>query len=314
MLHKTNEAQQADIVNENSRWILDVSVDDRSTDVAARTIRQRLQLVDFYLPLAANQPEVDIEYVHQLRVASRRAVAAVELYRKFLPQRARKKLCRQLKQIRRAAGNARDCDVLIQRHQATADAPQTKTLLKEVCQRRQEAQKPLCEVYASSREQQTLVVFSQRMLTKACRKKTPRFSRWAHRQLREIIEAFFAAEPEDLDDLHALHQFRLRGKDLRYAIELLAGAFPEILRVGLYPLIEQVQDRLGAINDHAVAIERFRKWRADTTQSQDEKHIKDLIRSEKELLAQTLWEFARWWTPKRSRRIQRRLHELITST
>lgn len=311
MLHKTDEDQPADVAPDHGRWILEVSPEDRCTDVAVRSIRQRLAVVDYYLPLAADHAEEDIEYVHQLRVASRRAVAAVNLYEEFLPKRTRKRICRHLKRIRRAAGNARDCDVLIQRHEQNADALHSKALLQEVRQKRLEAQQPLREVYAAMPPEQSLVALSERMLKRSRRRKSPRFRRWARRQLREIIASFFAAEPEDLDDLPALHQFRLYGKDLRYAMELLAGAFPKILRLELYPLIEQVQDRLGAINDHFVATDRLKKWRSAALQATEKEHIKELMRCEKELLAQTMWEFARWWTPKRSRRVQRRLDDLI---
>ena len=82
--------------------------------------------------------------------------------------------------------------------------------------------------------------------------------------------------------------------------------FPITLRTELYPLIEQLQDRLGAINDHAVAIERFRKWREESSEPRRRKRFRELIKSEKKLLAESLWDFARWWTPRRSKWIQRR--------
>ena len=93
-------------------------------------------------------------------------------------------------------------------------------------------------------------------------------------------------------------------------MELLAAAFPHTLQAEIYPLIEQLQDRLGAINDHAVAMERFRKWRAESSEPKQRERFRGLIKSEKKLLAESLWEFARWWTPRRSKWIQRRFREL----
>ncbi len=301
--------------NGNSRWILSVSKRDLASDVAIRTIQIRLKSVHFYLPLAAHDAEQDIEHVHQLRVATRRAVAAIRLYREFLPNRSRRELCNELKLIRRAAGNARDCDVLIERQRRDADAGHVRAILKQLRKRRREAQAPLRQVYRSSVKHRTLKKMERSSLEEARRHSThgkpPRFGRWARRQLRRSAHAFFAAEPNHLDDLEALHQFRLRGKDLRYAIELLAAAFPLELRTELYPRVEQLQERLGAINDHAVAIERFRKWRRESSKSRQRKRLKKLIRSEEELLAQALWDFARWWTPRRSKWIQRRFHDLV---
>ncbi len=301
--------------NDHPKWILDVSKDGLASAAAMHTIHLRLKSVHAYLPLAANDAERDREYVHQLRVATRRAVAAAQLYRQFLAKQSRQDLCHALKQIRKAAGNARDYDVLIERHERVADSRHARAILKQIRKRRREAQAPLRQVYRSSVQHQTLRKLERHALKDAGRQanrdKSPRFDRWARRQLRRCARFFFAAEPNHLDDLDALHQFRLRGKDLRYAMELLAAAFPSQLRTELYPLVEQLQDRLGAINDHAVAIERFRRWRKKTSKHRQRKRLKKLIQSEKEMLAQSLWDFARWWTPRRSKWVQLRFHELV---
>ncbi len=316
-MHMTTDNKRTGDVHQtrtdDDRWILDVAPDDRAQDVAIRSVQARLKWVQYYLPLAARRPEEDLEYVHQLRVATRRTVAAVRLYRDFLPRQPRKKLCRELKRIRRAAGGARDCDVLIQRHEPSAQTPRARKFLDSVYKKRRQAQQPLCDAYASAIEHQGLQELTDQILQsvsdKAGDQQAPRFDRWARRQLRRCARTFFAAEPEELDNLEALHRLRLCGKDLRYAMELLGAAFPQSMRLQLYPLIEQLQDRLGAINDHAVAVERFKKWRKDTPQARQRKHIKELVQTEKELLAKSLWEFARWWTPKRSKRIQRRFRD-----
>src|ERR1019366_708937 len=56
------------------KWIPGVSPDDRTSDVAGRTLRFRLAAVQHYLPRAAEKPAEDIEYVHELRVATANAV------------------------------------------------------------------------------------------------------------------------------------------------------------------------------------------------------------------------------------------------
>ena len=64
---------------------------------------------------------------------------------------------------------------------------------------------------------------------------------------------FFAAVPRDATDLAALHMFRIRGKELRYAMEVLAGAFSDEFRTRLYPIVESIQERLGEVNDLVTA-------------------------------------------------------------
>ena len=59
----------------------------RVSDAARVSLEARLATVAYWLPLAARQIDDDIEKVHQLRVATRRAIAALELYRDWLPRR-----------------------------------------------------------------------------------------------------------------------------------------------------------------------------------------------------------------------------------
>src|SRR5262249_41087486 len=60
---------------------------------------------------AAYHADEDVEHVHQLRVASRRADAALKLFRAYLPRGTYRKARARLRAIRRAAGDARDWDV-----------------------------------------------------------------------------------------------------------------------------------------------------------------------------------------------------------
>ena len=78
-----------------------------------------------------------------------------------------------------------------------------------------------------------------------------------------LPESFFESIPGDTSDMAALHQFRIRAKSLRYAMELLAAAFGPELREVHYPVVEEVQERLGRINDHVAARDRFRNWATD---------------------------------------------------
>ena len=63
--------------------------------------RQAKQLAD---QLAGVRKAEDLEYVHQLRVTTRRADAALQLFRDCMPSRRAKKMRRRLSQIRKAAG------------------------------------------------------------------------------------------------------------------------------------------------------------------------------------------------------------------
>jgi len=71
-----------------------------------------------------------------------------------------------------------------------------------------------------------------------------------------------------------------RGKDLRYAMEFLCGAFPPELRVNSYPIIETLQDNLGEINDHATAAVRLRERLNEENDPEERIHLRRLLEKE----------------------------------
>src|SRR4051812_29375965 len=93
-----------------SKWLTDVSPADRAVDVAARSITNRLEQVRRYLKRSVKRPGV-AENVHQLRVWSRRADAALSIYEDLLPPKRLARRRQMLKRMRRTAGRIRDCDV-----------------------------------------------------------------------------------------------------------------------------------------------------------------------------------------------------------
>src|SRR4051794_10914433 len=93
------------------KWLPDVSPGDRAVDVAARALAVRLDAVRRYLQRAARTR--DPEDVHQLRVWSRRADAALDLFADLLPRDQHRWFRKWMRRLRRAAGRARDADVLV---------------------------------------------------------------------------------------------------------------------------------------------------------------------------------------------------------
>jgi CHAD domain-containing protein len=124
------------------KWVAGIRPDDGPVDAAGLTLRHRLEAVQHFLPLAAYEADQDVEYVHQLRVWSRRAAAALNLYLEFLPRRRATWVKKQLKRIRRAANDVRNCDVQIMRLNQDA-SDQAACWIEKLRAERAEAQKPL---------------------------------------------------------------------------------------------------------------------------------------------------------------------------
>ena len=104
-----------------SKWVEVKSPQEPVADVAGRALRDRLQLVWRYLHRASQGASTDTENVHQLRVSTRRTVAAIEIFANLLPRRRKHWMAKQVKRIRRAAGTARDLDVMLARFTPLAE-------------------------------------------------------------------------------------------------------------------------------------------------------------------------------------------------
>src|SRR5262249_45024417 len=142
-------------MSRKSKWIAADSPEQPAVEVAAAALKNRLSAMWRCLPLAAEHANDDVEYVHQLRVSSRRAMIAVENFACFMPERKAEWFRKRIRKVRRAAGAARDLDVLAARLRARiGDQPSVaaQELLDCVAARRREAQPAIRKIYRRLRE------------------------------------------------------------------------------------------------------------------------------------------------------------------
>src|SRR5262245_42951131 len=95
------------------KWLQGLRPDMHQAHAAREVLTARLEVVRHYLPRARTESEQDSEHVHQLRVATRRADAALRIFRSCLAGRTYRAARGRLRAIRRAAGAARDWDVFL---------------------------------------------------------------------------------------------------------------------------------------------------------------------------------------------------------
>lgn len=180
------------------KWILDVSPDETPSEVAVRTLQHRLGAVQHYLPLAAEKASEDIEHVHELRVCSRRGSAALCFYKDLLPRRRFSRLKKHLRQIRRAANDARDCDVLILRLRDRHSGPGVQRWLKSVLREREDAQSALVAVFEHLRRRDRFARQIKQLIERVSRRARLQdvpFGEWATEQLGRAARRFFGAVP-----------------------------------------------------------------------------------------------------------------------
>jgi CHAD domain-containing protein len=295
----------------SGKWIDGLGPETAVADAARRSLETRLAVIAHALPLAAHLAEHDIEHVHRLRVATRRAAAALKLYRDWLPQKTRRWFKKRLRKIRRAASEARDLDVLIQRLQR--DGAQVEPIVRFLAEKRRAVQPDMIKLADDMRRDDRFVRKAARLFRKIPSSDADeqdaspeRFCDWAPQQLAKFRSAFVELLPDGSEDIEALHQFRIRTKALRYAIELLAPAFDPHLRKEIYPAVEQLQEQLGNITDHIAAIRLFAEWEAHNA-AQTPREGASYLDLEKTREVEDLQDFRNWWTPERADSLEQSL-------
>lgn len=303
-----------------TQWVEAVA-DEPLEAVVIRSLDSRFKPLLHYATLAARHPGRDCEYVHQMRVWTRRVAVALWLYGPLLPKRRRKRLAAQVKSLRRASNDARDTDVFAQRLAADRGQSAAARLLKRVRSHRRDAQRPIVEVYHELFERERLMRQAAKLLRKIRLRKVRRrnvptaavpvcFGPWAEQRIQPLLDEFFAAAAADLTDLAILHRFRIVGKKLRYAIELLAAGFSERVRAEAYPAIRDLQDRLGEINDLDAAQARLGRWLEVAAVGEQTAYIRALMSQTRHLLEQRHPAFLIWWNAYGQAELRRSLTDL----
>jgi CHAD domain-containing protein len=247
------------------KWIEGLTATMPVSAAAHKVLSIRLAVVRHYLPLAAERPEDDIEHVHQLRVSTRRAGAALRVFRDVLPNRPRRRVRRLLRRLRRAAGQARDWDVFLlnlpqaRALQTAASRPAADFLLGYGLGQRHAAQ--LLLVQAAEQEGADLNTAADELLEALEQPRDnddPPLRSFALEQFHPLFTDFHQGVLADPAQPAELHQLRISGKRLRYALEIFIPCFPEWFQQQLYPAVEELQELLGTLQDAVVGSERLK--------------------------------------------------------
>jgi CHAD domain-containing protein len=211
------------------------------------------KVVETYLPAARPWPKDTEELVHDVRVASRRLVEALELAAPMLRRKARRRAQEQAKTLRRALGAGREHDVMRADLARLASAAGLKKSIVSAAGLTRAGSNSLSDVKAAYRPELLLgrALDVLEMATKPRRPKLnlrqiagPHLTRRAD-QTEELIDSVL--DPNRLEDQHRL---RIRFKRLRYTTEILADPFHDVIDgTATVTLLKDLQDALGDLND-----------------------------------------------------------------
>ena len=206
----------------------------------------------------------DIEYVHRMRVASRRLRSALALFAECLPRKKLPDWQKQTRRITRALGAARDTDVQVDwldsilsdladaRHKAGIER-----LRLRLRQRRAQLQTDVLnalDLWGASGVAGEMEQTLRQDLVQARLSQVKADSPYVYERARAAImlrlEEFLAYEtcvhrPEQVEELHAM---RIAAKRLRYTMEVFSPLYEDNLKEPL-KAARETQDVLGDIHD-----------------------------------------------------------------
>jgi inorganic triphosphatase YgiF len=213
----------------------------------------------------------DPEFVHQLRVALRRARSGLRTFRPVLGKARERELREALRWITSIAGRARDLDVFAMQTlpamaKATATPLDDPGLARRLHAARQRARMELVEAIAAPRFARAVLGMGRLARAPSARDSHERLDRFcasrlakAERAVRREADGFAAL------DAAARHRLRIRAKRLRYALDACGGLFGA-KRVKRYTsVLSEMQDALGDANDARIAATLVAELRAGRT-------------------------------------------------
>jgi CHAD domain-containing protein len=238
---------------------LRVRFDDRLDLAIRKIITYQFQRLREQVPGVVR--DIDTEFVHQARVATRRIRSALRYFRGAIPERTAAYLEGELKWLGSRFGAVRDLDVFLlnllrfKRQIARFPTKERDAFGNWIERHRREPLKALCEALESPRYrtlERRLIQFLERPLP--LRPRLPLAGKVVHEVAPVLItEKFDAvirqghtvlAKPK----LKQFHRLRIQMKRLRYACEFMAPAYDGALD----PFIErtvEIQDCLGELQD-----------------------------------------------------------------
>lgn len=249
--------------------------------------------------------------VHKLRVATRRAEAALVAFEPWVPGELSDRVRAALSMVRRPAGRVRDGDVqgsvfALVRERASAGRRRAASYMLVRTRKRQdrwrerlldaigerprrvwrELRREVEAHFASPREVET-----DRPMV--------RYVDAARASLDRMLSSAMSRAGADLRDAEALHEFRLASKALRYGLEAYRPCLEPGLSRRLDAAMRALQDRLGLVQDAAALAERVERERVRLLE-RDERartaaRLGALAARADRVRAQRLDAFLRWW-------------------
>jgi CHAD domain-containing protein len=278
--------------------------------VAAETLQRCFDTVWLELRAAVALP-AEVEHVHQLRVATRRALAAVDAFRPVIPGKQRAWFVKRLCRLRRAAGEARDLDVLAVRLGGNGTATARGRLVAMLAKKRHDSRTPIRDELADLLATDWSARVNRLLADVRGRRRRSRFQAYARRRFKPMVASFFKRADRSLHDDDEFHALRIEGKRLRYALEIFGVVLNDHDRIRCQESLEHLQRTLGDFTDHASAAERFARWARKADAGPNRELLAKLRDDESRQAVRARKSLCKWWNPSRRRSLRRRFRRTL---
>lgn len=297
------------------KWFSPRKSSKRPKKVAAEVISQRLSGVAHFLRASKSRGRAQVEAIHQLRVWCRRSEAALKLFKSLLVKKKPKQLLAQLKELRRAAGPLRDRDVLLAQLEVPKASPVMSTVAKSIRAARESLEPALEKLRKRMLDRGELAQWqkkvSQLFRDEKCQQSMVEFYR---EQIQPLADDFFEQSHVRPRAVAALHELRISGKRLRYAMEIAASAFDESFRDVLYARFTLVQERLGTICDHATQAQEYLALSKQKGGPRERAWLVKAAARETKLAREKIARFRTWWNLARQTQMKKLLAKIVGTT
>ena len=215
----------------------------------------------------------DIEYVHKMRVSSRRIRAAMPLFKECFPKKGYKKWLKEIKKVTQFLGAARDLDVqvlFIKNYIENLQPAEPKKGMEALAERHINQRTGLqmgiidgLEELKKSKVIQQTASQCEQIIKEAAN--TP-FNLFAVRekafwQISSKLDDFLAMEEyvHKENEILKHHEMRIRAKWLRYTLEVFAPLYKGELSEEI-KMMKNFQDTLGEMHDCDVWVQSIPKF------------------------------------------------------
>ncbi len=218
-----------------------------------------------YEIVLANLPgtleDVDSEFLHDLRVAVRRARSLLRELRTVFPEAPLSRAREELKRLQLVTGEMRDLDVQLLDFQDYQDREALAPLHAVLIAHRAKA---LATMHRALTSKRTAKALDDWAALKAL-PDTPPIEQLAGERIDKVYRRMLkmGGAIDDETEPEALHELRKKGKELRYLLEFFGGLFdPDVVKP-MIKALKALQDVLGRHQDFEVQADKLRGLTAE---------------------------------------------------